>query len=255
MQKLQFALQQRKVKFALLCTTIEYLKKQYLFMYRVTLIVIIICYCFAANMPLYAQQTDQPPVAPSTPPNNTQPPGKSTPEPGQSTVPPPMKDIYDIKPLEKAGLNPMLFVWVAVGIVIVALLIALAVFLWKRRKKKQAPSAPPVPPEKIALMALKKIDLLIEKDAKLFYFKITEILRAYLQARFGLDALEMTTEELLPKIAALELDKKLQNDLKALFYHSDPVKFAEQPADRQLMQNDFQFVEIFVNQTTPAVEQ
>ena len=224
-------------------------------MLRTTLIIIIACYYLATDFPLYAQQTSQPPVAPTTAPNNTQPSGKTVPEPDQAAKPPPMKDIYDIKPLEDAGLNPMLFVWVAAGIAIVAFLIALAVFLWKRRKRKQAPAAPPVPPEKIALMALKKIDLLIEKDAKLFYFKITEIIRAYLHARFGLDALEMTTEELLPKIAALDMDKKLQNDLKALFYHSDPVKFAEQSADRQLMQNDFQFVEIFVNQTTPAVDQ
>jgi len=224
-------------------------------MLRNTLIIIIAFYCMTANISLYAQQTDQPPVAPATTPNNTQPPGKISPEPDQAATPPPMTDIYDIKPLEEAGLNPMLFVWIAAGVLIIALLIALAIFLWKRRKQKQAPAAPPMPPEKTALLALKKIDLLIEKDAKLFYFKITEIIRAYLHARFGLDALEMTTEELLPKIAALDLNKKLQNDLKALFYHSDPVKFAEQPADRQNMQNDFEFVEIFVNQTTPAVDQ
>jgi hypothetical protein len=203
----------------------------------------------ATDFPLYAQQTNQPSVAPTIAPDNDQ----TRAEPDQATKTTPMTDIYDIKPLEKAGLNPMLFVWVAAGIAIVALLISLAIFLWKRRKQKQAPAAPPMPPEKTALLALKKIDLLIEKDAKLFYFKITEIIRAYLHARFGLDALEMTTEELLPKIATLDLNKKLQNDLKALFYHSDPVKFAEQPADRQLMQNDFEFVEIFVNQTTPAV--
>ena len=220
-------------------------------MLRTTLIIIFACYCLATDFLLYAQQTNQPSVAPTTAPNHD----KTQTEPDQADKPPPMTDIYDIKPLEKAGLNPMLFVWIAAGIVIVALLIVLAIILWKRRKQKQAPAAPLIPPEKAALLALNKIDLLIEKDAKLFYFKITEIIRAYLHARFGLDALEMTTEELLPKIATLNLDKKLQNDLKALFYHSDPVKFAEQPANRQLMQNDFKFVETFVNQTTPAVNE
>jgi len=220
-------------------------------MLRTILIIIFAFYCLATDFPLYAQQTNQPPVAPTTAPNNDQP----KVEPDQADKPPPMTDIYDIKPLEKAGLNPMLFVWIAAGVVIVALLIALAIILWKRRKQKQAPATPLIPPEKAALLALNKIDLLIEKDAKLFYFKITEIIRAYLHARFGLDALEMTTEELLPEIATLNLDKKLQNDLKALFYHSDPVKFAEQPANRQLMQNDFKFVETFVNQTTPVVNE
>ena len=220
-------------------------------MLRTILIVIITCNFFAANIPLYAQQTHQPSVAPTTVPNNDQ----TQVEPGQAAKTPPMTDIYDIKALEKAGLNPMLFAWIGAGVVIVALLVALAIILWKRRKQKQAPAASLIPPEKAALLALNKIDLLIEKDAKLFYFKITEIIRAYLHARFGLDALEMTTEELLPKIATLNLDKKLQNDLKVLFYNSDPIKFAEQPANRQLMQNDFKFAETFVNQTTPAVNE
>ncbi len=220
-------------------------------MHRVTIIVIIVCCYLTANIPLNAQPTSQPSVAPTTAPNSDQP----QIGPDQAAKPAPMTDIYDIKPLENAGLNPMLFVWIAAGVIIVALLIVLAIILWKRKKQKQAPAAPPIPPEKIALMALKKIDLLIEKDARLFYFKITEIIRAYLHARFGLDALEMTTEELVPKIATLNLDKKLQNNLKVLFYNSDPIKFAEKPANRQLMQNDFKLVETFVNQTTPAVDQ
>ncbi len=217
-------------------------------MSRILILITIIC-CLTITAPLEAQTPTQPSVAPTTTPNPNQPAVAPVP----TTPPKPMTDIYDIKPLEAAGVDPMLLVWIAAGVIIVALFIFLAIFLWKHRKRKQAKAAPTVPPEKVALTALKRIDLLIEKDPKRFYFKLSEILRAYLHARFDLDALEMTTEELTPQIATLDLDKQLKNELKALFYHSDPVKFAGLAADRQKMQTDYQFAETFVNQTTPSV--
>lgn len=219
-------------------------------MSRIIILFTIVC-CLIVTAPLRAQTQTQPSVAPSTTPNANQPKMAS----GEASKPETMTDIYDIKPLETAGVDSMLFVWIAAGVIIIALLIFLVVFLWKRRKRKQAKAAPPIPPEKAALTALNRIDLLIEKDPKQFYFKLSEILRTYLHARFDLDALEMTTEELAPQIAVLNLDKQLKNDLKALFYNSDPVKFAGQAADRQKMQTDYRFAQDFVNQTTPSVSE
>ena len=86
-------------------------------------------------------------------------------------------------------------------------------------------------------------------DGKAFYFSLSNILRAYIQARYTINALEMTTEELLPKIDVLDLNKEMHQELKALLRSTDPVKFAGVPAAVSKMREHLYFVRNFIVQT------
>ena len=78
------------------------------------------------------------------------------------------------------------------------------------------------------------------------------ILREYIRNRFGMDAPEMTTEELLFKMAEIKLERDLDQGVREFVYASDPVKFAGQTAEKESMQLHFEFVKDFVGKTTPA---
>jgi len=63
---------------------------------------------------------------------------------------------------------------------------------------------------------------------KTFYSGITDALREYIVARFGVDAMEMTTAEIFSALKGDEsLDKELYQQAKDLFEKADLVKFAK----------------------------
>jgi len=107
------------------------------------------------------------------------------------------------------------------------------------RRRSQRPP-PPIPPELWALRALQELDTadwLSPERMRLYYYRLTEIVRAYIELKFGLAAPEMTTEEFLAMLArdqgALPYDaERLQSFLQACDY----VKYAALsplPADAQ----------------------
>ena len=163
-----------------------------------------------------------------------------------------MTDINDIKALEKIGFNPALLGYAAMGAVILALLTVIFLF-WKNHGKKKIPEViAVVSPEEKALNALAELPDLMRSNGKQFYFRLSMILREYIRNRFGMDAPEMTTEELLFKMAEIKLERDLDQGVREFVYASDPVKFAGQTAEKESMQLHFEFVKDFVGKTTPA---
>jgi len=161
-----------------------------------------------------------------------------------------MNDIHDIKSLEKFGINPALFWFVTLGVIVLGL-IAASMMYWKTRKKKIPEVVAHISPEETAGNLLNKLQPLMDSDSKKFYFKLSMILREYIWQRFGVRAPEMTTEELLPKISELDIDSRLAQGVKTFAYASDPIKFAEQPAGIETMKHHLEFVISFVKETTP----
>jgi len=160
-------------------------------------------------------------------------------------------DIHDIKSLEKYGINPALFWYGVLGFIIVVLTAAVLMY-WKKRRKKILEVEASISPEEAALNMLDDLHALMDSDGKKFYFRLSMILREYIRHRFGVGAPEMTTEELLPRIAELELDSRLLQGAREFARAGDPVKFAEQPAETETMQRHLEFVRSFVKQTTPV---
>jgi hypothetical protein len=162
-----------------------------------------------------------------------------------------MTDIHDIKPALSMGPDLHWLYW-ALAAVAVLVLAVLAWQLWRRRKKPPAAedAAPPIPAETEAYGLLDALAAEGGLDPKQFYFRLSAILRRYIERRFEVPAAEMTTEELLPTVDRLSLGPQLSQPLKAFCRATDPIKFAGAGADAHHMAQDMAFVRNFVRTTT-----
>jgi hypothetical protein len=158
-----------------------------------------------------------------------------------------MTDIHDIKPALAVGPDLAWLWWVPVLLG----LAALAWWLWRRRKQKpaQTQAPPPVPPEKEAMQALDELAADGQLAAKAYYFRLSALLRRYMERRFCFPAAEMTSEELLPVLVTLDMDGGLRREVESFCGFSDLIKFAGAPAAQSRMQADLALARRFVVQT------
>jgi len=166
-----------------------------------------------------------------------------------------MTDIYDIKSMAQFGFNPA---WIRYGLITLCFLmgialLAVAVVYWKKRRPAVETVSAELLPEEIACRLIEEIKRLWDVDGKEYYFRLSAILRGYIHDRYGIEALEMTTQELLPQISELKLDADLKTGIKSFIDFSDPVKFAGIRADKEKMQDHYRFVKNFVKRTTPIM--
>jgi hypothetical protein len=163
-----------------------------------------------------------------------------------------MTDIIDIKPLEKVGFDNKILVYIlyALGVLgLIGLLFFLIDYLLKKRKKIQDQPIMVLPPDTLALQHLDELEKAQGLEEREFYFRLTAIIRGYLEGRYGIDALEMTTEELLPRLNDIQIDMKLSSELKELMKSTDPVKFAGILTGQEKMEQDLIFARDFVEKT------
>ena len=135
-----------------------------------------------------------------------------------------------------------------------ALLLALAGGLWAllRSRRRRALAGKDEPPH---LAALRKLDALRGEKfwepakQKLYYSGITEALREYISARFGVDAMESTSAEIMEDLKSAELGPELRTGLEQLFQTADFVKFAKAYASREENAAALPFAVRFVTET------
>jgi len=164
-----------------------------------------------------------------------------------------MTDIHDIRALASLSTDPMLWVYILVGLGLVGLLMV-GIVLWNRRRLPPVEDdAAALTPEEAALAALNGLADLKLSDPRMFYFRLSATLRAYIEARQGIKALEMTTEEFLPEIERLDVDPECRQNLKSLVRSAEPVKFAGMPAGNAQMDRDLVFVTDYIRRMTPAI--
>lgn len=166
---------------------------------------------------------------------------------------PPMTDIHDIRPPVPVGID-MTWRYLAILILSVAAILS-AIWWWRRRK--QAPIdtiVAELPPETVAIRALDTISDVRRIDGKTFYFRLSAILRQYVWGRFAVGAPEMTTEEFVPCIARLPLDRELARRLRTLCREMDPVKFGDMTTIEKQMQTDLALVRDLVRRTSPSLD-
>ncbi len=166
-----------------------------------------------------------------------------------------MTDIHDIQPPVSVGIDAFWLVPVLLGLAAVTILAA-GWWFWKKHKKARAieTSVPEPPPEMKAMQALGEIADVRRLDGKTFYFRLSAILRQYVSGRFAVGAPEMTTEEFIPCIDRLNMDKGLAQRLKGLCRAMDPVKFGSQTAVEMQMETDLLFAREFVQKTTQHID-
>ena len=143
--------------------------------------------------------------------------------------------LYDIKNIW----NPIfkwnyILNWLIIPLVIILLIIA-AYLIYKYIRKHKTTNTQPIPQEIIppherALIKLNKIKaekIWHKGRTKEYYTQLTDVLRTYINERFHIDAMEMTTTELIHETKHIKEIKPIQNELKETLDIADLVKFAK----------------------------
>ncbi len=91
-------------------------------------------------------------------------------------------------------------------------------------------------------------------SSKEYYTTLTDALRIYMNERFGFNATEMTTDEIIEQLQQIK-DKESIKELRELLHTSDLVKFAK--FNPPMNENDRNLVNAveFVNETKPGDEE
>ncbi|MCD8208447.1 MAG: hypothetical protein LUD72_10955 [Bacteroidales bacterium] len=124
-----------------------------------------------------------------------------------------------------------------IGYWLIATIIILVIYLILLYRKKVSGELAFGEPAHIT--ALRKIDrwrgdkFWAADKQKAFYSGVTDALREYIVARYGVSAMEMTTSEIFEDLKTCEMPPELYNELEALFKRADFVKFAKYIADRE----------------------
>jgi hypothetical protein len=150
---------------------------------------------------------------------------------GLSSLPPDAGQdvkLLDIKPNEDAPVRSWRLVWA-----LLALAAAAAAALWLRRELARRRHAAPPPPlrplperTRAALEALRAEGMLAKGMVREFHFRLSEILRAYLGERFGFEALECTSGELVSEVERRQLPGVDLSALHRFVDQCDVAKFA-----------------------------
>lgn len=109
---------------------------------------------------------------------------------------------------------------------------------WRRRALRPPPPAPPtprLPPHEEALGRLAALEaeaLLSKGERQPYFFRLSDIVRDYLGRRFGFDALELTSDELLSELRGRPTPGLDFDALARFLLGADLVKFARRdPTD------------------------
>lgn len=141
-------------------------------------------------------------------------------------------DIRDIKgPLAIPFAVVTLLPWIAI---LLAVAVA-AAWLYRRYRRRSRPEAlvptlPPRPAHEVAreaLDALEAAGLLERGEIKTYHIRLSDIVRVYVEGRFRVDAMEMTTGEVLDGLLRTDADRGAVTDVRRLLDRCDLVKFAK----------------------------
>ena len=109
------------------------------------------------------------------------------------------------------------------------------------------------------LLKLKEEKLWQSGQDKLYYTKLIDILREYLNLRFGINAMEMTSTQILTSLRENKETKLVEKNMKNILAVADFVKFAKMrplPDDNEAsMRNAISFVEDTKPQSEEQLEE
>ena len=159
-----------------------------------------------------------------------------------------IKPLYD-EPFDWKEYLPYIY-WGAGILAILALMYFIIYKLVKNKKPKVLEKQKPkIAPHIIALRDLENIrnlKLWQEGKAKEYYTAITDVLRVYLEGRYNISAMELTTDEIMAIMRSQVIDNLSEEKLKQILSLADYVKFAKvQPIDVEnelTLSNAFEFV-------------
>ena len=179
---------------------------------------------------------------------------------------PPLEVLVDQKPYRPKDIMNAPFVWEDWALVfwlsiLLIPIIGICLYLIIRyrdnkpiiRHIKVTPKLPPHQKAMNEIKAIKSEKVWTPEDSKEYYTKLTDTLRNYIKERYGFNAMEMTSSEIIEHLTN-EPDDQAMDELRELFQTSDLVKFAKYNA--LINENDRNLVNAveFINKTKVEVD-
>ncbi len=172
---------------------------------------------------------------------------------------------FDIKPIrtlpfqfkEISGYT-LWTILAVLALILVALLILRLMAYYGRPVLGLFKPAPPVAPHVAAFAALESLHsarLWQEGEYKGYYSGLTDILRTYLSGRYGVAAMEMTSDEIIAAAKELDLPKQCEMEMRDLLRDADLVKFAKAEFEASRNEGYFESTRKFVELTKEEEEE
>lgn len=166
--------------------------------------------------------------------------------------------IYDIKPVAKAPFNPMEVVLYLLAYILIArkIIIAIAIIVIWRRKKQAIEKLKPSEPAHVT--AIRNLEMLHNQKLwqnnkhKFYYTRLTDILREYLEGRYDIGAMEMTSDEIMEALSEAGIQQKDYADLNSVLRDADLVKFAKYIPDAEANERAYYEAYYFIENTKPT---
>ena len=172
-----------------------------------------------------------------------------------STLPPDADgqgaDLFDYQPPQEVPIRSWRLVLAVLGTLAV-LLLAWALWRWWKNRPKHVVVPPPLPLDvrtRKALDSLRAEDLPSRGHVKDFYFRLSEIIRGYLGERYGFEALECTSSELMASLRRISPPGLPEDALMRFVSESDMVKYARADASPEVCRDALAFGYTLIDKT------
>jgi len=143
-------------------------------------------------------------------------------------------DIRDIKPPEELPGGRAWIGWLIGGLILTSAGLWLLRFLRRRRLRRDLEAipyqGPPRPADRIALEELNRIAALQLMDKGLIkelYIQVCDVIRRYIEGRYAIGAMELTTWELIEELERTAVPRDHRGDFRSFLQECDLVKFAK----------------------------
>ena len=149
---------------------------------------------------------------------------------------------------------PSYWPWILIGLAVVAIIVAV-ILLYRKNGPQLIARRRVVPPYQLAMERLRKLKgskLAESGHAKEYYTELTDILRQYLEGRFGIYAREMTSTQILDAMHDNAETDPFTDQVREMLRTADFVKFAKQQPLPDENVRAFAVVDDFVNRTKPV---
>lgn len=158
-----------------------------------------------------------------------------------------------IKGVMRQGLTAKeLFPWIAI-VIIIAGVVYLIIYLKKHKKtkdvvveEKKKPTIPAIITARAKLAEMKDNEVWNTPQTKDYYTDLTDIAREYLEGQFEIDAIEMTTDEIMEAVNRLDLNNLTKSKLQDTLTTADLVKFAKANPSAEQNKQSFSDINNFV---------
>ena len=171
-----------------------------------------------------------------------------------SVLPEDMTEVRDIKPV--LSFPSRLWIVLLAAFVLALVLAWLVLRFLRRRRVTEEALVPARPPWEVALDALMRLpfDEWRKSGAvKAYYFALSEVLKRYLEGRFGFAAAEETTSEVLQSLRERKVQKR--DRVRDFFEGADTVKYSKRAPTEREMEAAYEDVKGIVEDTVPKAEE